>query len=103
MSPDDFRRIALSQAGAAEGAHMGKADLRVGKTIFATLGYPDAGHGMVKLGPEEQAMLMEAEPGVFRPAAGAWGAKGCTLVALAAVDQATLESAMGMARRRLAS
>ena len=46
MTPDDFRRIALSQPGAAEGAHMGHADFRVGGRIFATLGSPDASYGM---------------------------------------------------------
>ena len=101
MTPEDFRRIALAQPDAVEGAHRGTADFRVKKTIFATLGYPDAGHGMVRLKPEEQALLVEAEPAIFRPANGAWGAAGCTLVSLGTADAATLESAIGMARRRL--
>lgn len=97
MTPDDFRRVALSMAGVAEAGHMGKPDFRLGKRIFATLGYPDAGHGMVKLTPEQQEMLTAAEPEVFRPANGAWGRGGSTLVRLERVDEATLLSAMTMA------
>jgi hypothetical protein len=41
MSSSRFRRAALSLPGAIEGAHRGHADFRVGKRIFATLGYPD--------------------------------------------------------------
>ena len=37
MTPNDFRRIALSLEGAEEGSHMGAADFRVGGRIFATL------------------------------------------------------------------
>ncbi|MGY3135326.1 hypothetical protein ACVWZM_006008 [Bradyrhizobium sp. USDA 4501] len=62
MSADRFRRIALSLPEVVEGAHHGTADFRVGKRIFATLGYPDQDWGMVKLTPEQQAMVVEAEP-----------------------------------------
>ncbi len=97
MTPDDFRRLALAHPDAVEAGHMGKPDFRLHGRIFATLGYPDAGFGMVQLQPEQQEMLMAAEPGLFTPAKGAWGAKGSTLVRLAAVDEATLTSAMAMA------
>jgi len=49
MSSDRFRRAALALPGAIEGSHQGHADFRVGKRIFATLGYPDEDWGMVKL------------------------------------------------------
>jgi hypothetical protein len=103
MSPEDFRRIALAQSGAVEGSHMGVADFRAGKPlrIFATLAFEAQGLGMVKLRPEEQAMLVEAEPRVFEPVKGGWGRMGCTLVRLKAVDEATLQSAVAMARSRL--
>ncbi len=78
-TPDDFRRIALSFEGAQEGAHMGHADFRVGGRIFATLGAPDTGHGMVALMAEQQEDFMLLAP-AFRPAAGAWGRKGSALV-----------------------
>jgi hypothetical protein len=97
-----FRRLALSLPEAAEGAHMGHPDFRVRNKIFATLGVPDAAWGMVKLTPEQQEVLIAAEPEAFRPAAGAWGRRGSTHVRLAAVDATTLRSALGMAWRNAA-
>jgi hypothetical protein len=34
--------------GAIEASHMGHPDFRVGKKVFATLGYPDAAFAMVE-------------------------------------------------------
>ena len=97
-----FRRLALSLPEATEGSHMGHPDFRVRNKIFASLGVPDNGWGSLKLTPEQQAVLLAAEPAVFKPAAGAWGRRGSTLVSLAAVDAATLGSALGMAWRNTA-
>jgi hypothetical protein len=98
-TPDDFRRIALSFAGAEEGAHMGHADFRAGGRIFATLGAPDAEHGMVVLMPEQQEDFVALAPEAFCPAAGAWGRRGSTLVRLEAVSAEVLESALAAAWR----
>ena len=84
-TPDDFRKLALSLPDVEESSHMGHPDFRTGGRIFATLGSPDADHGAVILLPEQQEMAMEAEPAAFRPAAGAWGRQGSTLVRLDAV------------------
>ena len=97
-----FRRLALSLPEATEGAHMGHADFRVRNKIFASLGVPEEGWGMVKLTPEQQEVLLEAEPAVFKPAAGAWGRRGYTHVRLAAVDATTLGSALALAWRNTA-
>lgn len=94
MTPDDFRGIALGFPEAAQASHMGHPDFRVAGKIFATLGSPDETFGMVKLTPEQQGVLLSAEPAAFRPAAGAWGRRGCTLVLLHAVDAVTLRSAL---------
>lgn len=83
---DDFRRLALAFPGAEGRAHMGHPDFRVGGRIFATLGSPDPAWGMVQLIPEQQELAMEAEPAAFRPAAGAWGRRGSTLVDLDGVS-----------------
>src|SRR4051812_44545991 len=96
-SADDFRRIALSFPGAEERAHMGHPDFRVGGKIFATLGSPYADYAMVSLLPEQQELAMEAEPDSFKPAAGAWGRSGSTLVALASVSEEWLERALDWA------
>ena len=97
MTAEDFRRIALSFAGTAQGAHMHHPDFRVAGTIFATLGYPDAASGMVKLPPGEQRRLMEAMPGIFTTAAGKWGEQGSTLVRLTEVNEAILEHVLALA------
>jgi hypothetical protein len=97
-----FRRIALSQREATEGSHMGHPDFRVRNKVFASLGVPDKGWGTVKLTPEQQEVLLDAEPAAFRPAAGAWGRRGWTQVNLAAADAATLTSALEMAWRNTA-
>lgn len=94
---DDFRALALACEGALEGAHMGHADFRVFGRVFASLGYPDAGWGMVKLNADEQALRLATVPGGFRPAPGAWGRQGSTLVKLDAVDPKTLENAIAAA------
>ena len=97
MSAREFRRIALLMPGAVESAHMGHPDFRVAKRIFATLGYPDASFGMVKLTPEQQSMVVAAEPEIFAPVPGGWGRTGSTHVRLKAADSATLKSVLEMA------
>ncbi|MBR0779704.1 MmcQ/YjbR family DNA-binding protein [Bradyrhizobium diazoefficiens] len=102
MSTVRFRRAALALPGVIEGAHHGHADFRVGKRVFASLGYPDDAWGMVKLTPEQQTLLVETEPEMFRPVPGAWGRNGSTNVRLAKADQVTLKSALTMAWRNVA-
>ena len=101
MTLDDFTRVALSLPEAVEGAHMGRTDFRVGNRIFASL-HPDKNAGMVILSPEEQAMLVEAEPAMFAPVPGGWGKSGATLIFMAAVDPPTLRDALVRAWRRRA-
>ena len=102
VTPATFRRLALSFPEASEAAHMGHPDFRVRDKIFASLGTPDGSWGTVKLTPEQQGVLNEAEPAMFKPAAGAWGRRGWTRVDLAAVDADTLRSALAMAWRNTA-
>jgi hypothetical protein len=102
VTPAAFRRIALSLPEASEAAHMGHPDFRVRNKIFASLGVPDQGWGSLKLTPEQQEVLLAAEPAAFRPAAGAWGRRGWTQVRLAAVDAATLKNALGLTWRNTA-
>lgn len=101
-SPDDFRRIALALEGAEEGSHRGHPDFRVKGKVFATLGYPDAGWAMVQLMPEQQEDFIALARQAFRPANGAWGRQGSTLVRLDAVEAEVLENAVAAAWRRRA-
>ncbi|MDQ6432724.1 MmcQ/YjbR family DNA-binding protein [Mesorhizobium sp. LHD-90] len=100
MTADDFRRIALSLPEAEEKSHFGKPDFRVRNRIFATL--PPGAHAVLKLTPEEQAMLAGAEPETFQPVKGGWGRQGWTEMDLTAADDATLRSACLMAWRNTA-
>src|SRR5271154_2688706 len=94
MKVSDFRRIALSLAGAEEGAHMGAADFRVGGRIFATLASQKQGHGNLMLTPEIQAEFVREQPDVFLPVAGGWGRMGATHIRLAAAHEDVLEGAL---------
>lgn len=102
MTADGFRRFALALPEAIESAHMGHPDFRVGGRIFATLGSPDAKHGMVKLTHEQQELFVHAHPDAFMPAKGGWGRAGSTLVVLSLVDAAKLHDAIAAAWRNVA-
>ena len=94
VTADGFRKMALTLPEAVEDQHMGHPDFRVKGKIFATLGYPDAGHGMVKLTLEQQDGFMDAEPKAFAAVKGGWGKKGATTVRLAAVTRKRLAAAL---------
>lgn len=102
MTVDGFRRLALGMPEASEGAHMGHPDFRVRGKIFATLGYPDEGWGMVKLTPEQQEAFISAEPGVFVPVKGGWGRRGATNVRLRTAKTRSLRVALAAAWRNVA-
>jgi hypothetical protein len=97
MTPNDFRKLALSFQEAEERAHMNHPDFRVGGKIFATLGYPNTDRAMVKVTPIEQEMLVRDEPLVFSPVNGAWGRQGCTSVNLKAAKITSIRRALAAA------
>ena len=103
MTADEFRKIALSLPGAEERAHMDHPDFRVKGKIFATLGYPNDATGMVSLPPEEQQNYLDAAPGVFTPASGAWGRQGATMVNLKAARKTLVRQALETAWKRRAA
>jgi len=102
VTVNDFRRMALALPEATESAHMDHPDFRVRGKIFATLGYPAKGWGMVKLTAEEQHYFSQVEPKVFAPAKGAWGRRGATSVQLKAASKKTLSKALYAAWRNMA-
>lgn len=103
MTPDQFRKLALSFPEAAESAHMEHPDFRVRGKIFATLGYPDDRHAMVKLTAGQQADSMDADPSeAFAPAAGKWGQRGATTVLLKAAKMDLVRSALADAWKNVA-
>src|SRR6266850_2698408 len=103
MTADQFRRLALSLPKAVESSHQAHPDFRFRNRIFATLGYPGSGWGMVKLTPEQQAEVLRGAPDAFRPAAGAWGRSGSTIVLLSAVKTAILRPLLQHAYENIAA
>ena len=94
MTPEEFRAAALKVPGAIEAAHMNHPDFRVNGKIFASLGYPDDGWGMVKLTPTQQRSFMKEASEIFSPCAGAWGRAGATSVHLASARKRILTRAL---------
>lgn len=97
MTAQEFRRIALSLDGATAQKHMGHPDFRVGGKIFATLGIPGRGWGMVKLTPDQQELFVRSQPKGFMPVKGAWGRFGATSVALPSARKGAVREALTMA------
>jgi len=81
---------------------MSHPDFRVAGRIFATLGYPRRGWGMVKLTPEQQEFFVRAQPGAFVPVNGAWGRAGATNVRLPAAKKGAVREALMIAWRNRA-
>lgn len=94
MNAADFRRIALSFAGAEEGSHMGAVDFRVGGRIFATLAAVGQGYGNLMLTPELQGEFVGEWPDLYLPVHGGWGRNGATHIRLANADEETLTGAL---------
>jgi hypothetical protein len=94
MTAADFRRLALSLPGAEEGSHMGAADFRVGKKIFATLASESKGFGNLMLTPDLQAEFVQEAPDVFLPVPGGWGRNGATHIRLAQANEDLLAGAL---------
>jgi hypothetical protein len=102
VTPAAFLKLALSLPETAEGAHMSHSDLRVANKIFSSRADRPGGAAYLKLTPDQQAMLCEAEPDVFAPVPGGWGLKGATWIYVAKADAATAKSALWMAWRNAA-
>jgi hypothetical protein len=94
MTADGFRTLALALPEASEHTHMQHPDFRVRGKIFATLGYPDVKWGVLKLTPQQQQVYVRAEPDVFVPVKGAWGARGATQVKLRAARKGSVARAL---------
>jgi hypothetical protein len=103
MTADGFRKLALTLPQSCESLHQNHPDFRVGRRVFATLGYPDATWGMVKLTPAQQRQRVALHPKVFVPVQGAWGASGSTNVKLSTSTRTTLWPALVEAWKNTAS
>jgi len=102
MTPDDFRRIALSMPEATEVYRWGHSEFRVERRTFASLGGPADTVATLNLTSEQQAVFMDAAPKVFEPVPGGWGRLGSTNVLLASAEEVMVESAVETAWRNVA-
>ncbi len=103
MTIDGFRRLALSLPDTSESSHMDHPDFRVSGKIFATLGYPEHGWGMLKLTLSQQSAFVTSSPRVFSPVPGGWGRRGATNVRLRYATAKVLLPALTEAWKNVAS
>ena len=101
MTPDAFRRFALSQPKVVEIYYRGRSEFRVLRRTFASLGGPADFVAMVQLTSEQQAMFMRAEPRTFVPVTGGSGWLKTTNVVLVCANEAIVESALVLAWRNI--
>lgn len=102
MTPTTFRKLALSLPEVCESSHVGHPDFRVRRRIFATLAYPNAAWGMVKLSTAQQELFVRSHPTVFTPVKGGWGLRGATNVKLRTATIAVLRPALAAAWKNAA-
>ena len=102
MTAEGFRQLALTLPEAHESAHREHPDFRVGKKVFATLGYPDGSWGVLKLTVAQQAQWVAEHPEVFVPVRGGWGLRGSTQVRLRSATRVILEPALAAAWTNIA-
>ncbi|MCF3642622.1 MmcQ/YjbR family DNA-binding protein [Rhizobium sp. TRM95111] len=100
MTSEDLADMALGMPGARQDSHFGKRDFRVGSRIFLTL--PEPGRAVCKLTPDQQAMLLETEPGLAAAVPGGWGAKGWTSLYFDGAERATVGHIVEIAWRNVA-
>src|SRR5215207_6805680 len=81
ISPDTFRQIALSFAGATEQPHFEKASFRVKNKIFATLSVEED-RACVKLSEIDQSVFCSFDKTIIFPVDNKWGKKGATYIDL---------------------
>ncbi|HJW38132.1 MAG TPA: hypothetical protein VJ420_05915 [Candidatus Udaeobacter sp.] len=103
MTADEFCKLALEIPTAIERSHMNHPDFRIAGKIFASLGVPDEGWGMVKLTPGQQRTFIEKAAEIFKPCSGAWGRAGATNVYLASATASVVRAALDAAARNVAS
>jgi len=99
--PEDVRILALMLPAVVAGAHSGNPDFRVGGRVFATL-WVEEMRVVLRLAPDDQAALCEAEPDLFTPLDGAWGRRGWTNLDLDLCEEETLRTALLAAWRMTA-
>jgi hypothetical protein len=95
MKEADLLALIRSMPGCEQSSHFGTMDFRVRNKIFCTHPKPDDLN--LKLTREQQLLLLEAEPAIFRPIPNKWGLNGWTTASVSKLDEVTALSALKMA------
>lgn len=93
VTPARARALALGFEGASERPHFDRTALRTPRKTFATLAGDGADINLM-FDPDLRDFFCEQDPLAFAPVPGGWGRMGITRCDLAAVDEATLVSAL---------
>jgi hypothetical protein len=102
MTPEAFLKLALSLPGVKTTRLATGTNIDVSGQPFATTAEP-RGISALKLTPDQQRMLCEAEPELFHRSPTQWGRHGWTHLDVTRADDATITSALWMAWRNRAS
>jgi hypothetical protein len=81
---------------------MGHPDFRAHGRIFCTIQH-DPQWGALMLTPEQQRRFLRDYPDAFKPAAGAWGLAGSTLVHFASIDEEIMGEALTLSWKNAAA
>jgi hypothetical protein len=95
MKEAELLALIRSMPECEQSSHFGTMDFRVRNKIFCTHSKP--GELVLKLTREQQQMLVEAEPAMFRPIPNRWGLKGWTAASVSKLDETSARSALRMA------
>jgi hypothetical protein len=101
MESDSVHAMALDMPGTAVKEHFGRPSYSVKKKIYLTVWHLEA-RAVVKLTPEQQAVLHEAHPDAFVPVPQKLGKYGWTSVHLPHVSERLFRYAMDLAWRNVA-
>ena len=93
VASERARELALALPQTSEAPHFHRLAFRTLRKIFATL--DQTAHDLnLMFDPDLRDFYCEQAPQAFNPVPGGWGRNGATRCELAAVDEATLVSAL---------
>ena len=93
VEPERVRDLALALPQTSQAPHFHRLAFRTPRKIFATLDLTARDLNLM-FDPDLRDFYCEQAPHAFAPVPGGWGRKGATRCELAAVDEATLVSAL---------
>lgn|SRR5690349_14546777 len=100
MTPQQFRKLALTFPETEEHPHFDRAAFKVtGKAIFATL-HEASKTANVMLSPVDQSVFVDFGKGAVYPVPNKWGLKGATTFVLQKVTKEFMKDALETAYQK---